>query len=80
MWQWPAAGRNEFFKQGVLAAAVLAGGQEAVNVTNDGDGATLAGFSDDGGVMLTSLCWGDGTDEPRRSGYTIIRFSFRWKD
>ena len=80
MWQWPAAGRNDCFKQGVLAAGVLAGGQEAVNVTNDGDGATLAGCSDDGGVMLTLLCCGDGTDEPRRSGYTITRFPCRWKD
>src|SRR5262249_58960007 len=44
---WPAAGRNECVKHGVLAAGVRAGGQEAINVANDGDGAPLAGFGDE---------------------------------
>src|SRR5262249_11335883 len=43
--RWPAAWRNEGFKQSVFAAGILAGGQKAVNVTNDGNRAAFGGRS-----------------------------------
>src|SRR5947209_5121336 len=53
----PTTGRNACFKQGVVAAGVLASGQEAVNVTNDGDGSALAGFIDKkSGRTAHSVC------------------------
>src|SRR5262249_11398280 len=44
--RWPAAWRHNGFKLGIFAIGVLAGCHEAVHITNEGNGAALAGLAD----------------------------------
>jgi hypothetical protein len=42
----PAARRNESLPQGIPAVGIFAGGQEAVDIADDGDGAAFGGLPD----------------------------------
>src|SRR5688500_11386542 len=53
----PAARGHDGFPQGVLAVGVLTGRQEAVHVTDDGDGAAF-GACPDSGIHTYSLLFG----------------------
>jgi hypothetical protein len=48
VWRWTATRRNDGFPQSIFPIRVISGGQEAIYVADDSDGATFSRFSNDG--------------------------------